>query len=153
MTALRRDSVGCASQDRLHPEVGEHLPKPVDAMLFADGRDRGGEGFSRRRLLAVSLAKGAGPVPLLGQVDELEIAGEGAGDRLGTLDGPARDYFAGREVVVLAIADHSAAQPFHVLQQRLAAPLGEYDPAPVAEQADFPAKGLWDPAARIVPTH
>ena len=131
-------------QHWVHAQLGQQPPEPFLAEAVADLRHRRGERLGQLGTRPVALAQGPGPVPLLGQVGEVEVAGEGARDPLGLVEAPARDQLLCRALLLVAHAgrDHGAAKLLDILQQLHAALLGEHLAEQVAEQPHLLAEGL-----------
>jgi len=106
-------------------------------MFGADFRHGLGQRFFDRRRASVVLPQGAGAMALLCQVDQLEIAGEGTRDLLGSVQAPRCDDSRCVALVLIAVAcgDHRPAQQLDVLEQTGPAVLRQYLPQHVAQQA------------------
>jgi hypothetical protein len=133
---------GMSGEHRLDHEIRQQLAKPVLTVLGADRRHRLGQRFRLRLASAVALAKSPRAVPLFGEVDELEVAGERSRNVPGALDRPRGDKLrrAALAFVALTRIDHGAAKQLDVAQQLRAAGFREDLPQHVAEQAHFPAQ-------------
>ena len=138
-------------EHRLHPEPGQQF---VELAGFGtEPRHRGGQRLAPwpepRGQLGLA-AQGPHPVPFLGQVGQVEVDREGLGHQLGTGQRPARhqrrDLVAGQVGLVprrlVPGLDDRAAQPFHVVEQVLAAGFADHLTEQVTEEPDIPAQ--WD---------
>lgn len=101
-----------------------------------------GQRFREGLRTAVTLSECAGPVPLLGKVDELKVARERARNLLCAIDGPRLNQASGRTLVLVAVArcDDRTAQAFHVLEQLRPAELAEDLPEKIPQQSDLAAQ-------------
>ena len=139
-------------EHRVHPQPGQQVVHVAEALLGGDPRDRVGERLARRAVPGIALPQRAHPLLLFGQVGQVEVDGEGAGDLLGALPGPGgderRDGVAGggrlrrRKVGYAAGLDHRAPQPLHVREQVRPVGLGDDLAEDVAEQPDVPPHRL-----------
>jgi hypothetical protein len=73
-------------EDGVDLQPAEQPPQHLVPVAGADRRDRRRQRVLHQPLAAAALAQGADPVTLLGQVDQLQVDGEGAGDRLGPVE-------------------------------------------------------------------
>ena len=156
-------------EHRLHPEPGQQF---VELAGFgAEPRHRGGQRLAPGppTLLPVPLllgqvglaAQGPHPVPFLGQVGQVEVDGECLGHQLGAGQRPARhqrrDLVAGQVDLVswrlVPGRDDRVAQPFHVVEQVLAARLADHLTEQVTEEPDIPAQGDGQFLAVRFPAH
>jgi hypothetical protein len=131
-------------EDRVHLETGQGLSQPLLAQRFAELSHGGGQAVRQHGSAAVALAQRPRPLVLLGQVGEVEIAGEGARHLLRAFQRPAGDQALRRHLhgVVLAGSDHGAAETLHVLQELRAAPLAQDLPKSIAQEPDVAAQRL-----------
>ncbi len=84
----------------LHLEATDGLAQPARSEQAAKVGDGGRERLAER-LAAVPLAQHPRAVVLLGEVREVEVAGERTRDLLGSRDGPRRDEALGRLLLAL----------------------------------------------------
>ena len=143
---------GVGGQDRVDLHPGEQRHDVLAAQAGAQARDRLADGVVDRPAArpAGTRAQGADPVPLLGEVDELEVDRERVADggelpEIEVAD-PGGHALAiavrlrrGRRVVA-AGRDHPAADPLHQDEQLRAALLGDHLPEERAEQPDLAAE-------------
>src|ERR1700730_18191614 len=82
-------------------------------------------------------------MPLLGQVDQLEVARERPCHLLRPFDRPRSDELSRRTVVLSALArrDHRAPQLLDIFEEVGAGVLRQHLPEHVAEEADLPPQG------------
>jgi hypothetical protein len=90
---------------------------------------------------------------LLGEVDELEVAGEGPGHLLGAHDRPAGDHGSGRRRIAVSRVDQRPPQTLDALEQLRAAVFGQHLAQPVAEHPHLPAQGHRGLLACTFPAH
>src|SRR5258708_22795943 len=117
----------------LDHQVAEEL---ADSVLTVTRSDLGysfGQRFGNRLRAPVTLAQRARPVPVLGEVDELEVARERPRDLFGPIDRPRRHQKSGATIVLIAVAggDHCAPELFDGCEHLAAAVLGEHLPKQV----------------------
>ena len=145
-------------EHRVYPQPGQQFGEP--AGIRAELCHRGGQRLAPRPAARLPIplllrevrlaAQHPYPVPFLGQVGQVEVDGEGLGHQFGAGQRPARhqrrDLVAGQVGLVprrlVPGRDDRAAQPFHVVEQALAARLADHLAEQVAEQPDIPAQ--WD---------
>ena len=84
---LRRVS----GEDRMELQAGHELGQALAAKPVPQLRDARGERLRERRRATVALPDHPGPMVLLGEVGEVEVARERARDQLGALELPGRD--------------------------------------------------------------
>ena len=123
----------------MHAQPGEQFGHVAGPAVVSDLGHRGGERFPHRLLPGIALPQDADALVLFGQVGQVKVDGEGAGDLLGPVQAPRpdqrRDLVPGRitrrritrrritrrritrrRLAVTGI-DHRAPQPLHVGQQ------------------------------------
>ena len=90
-TARRRASVGCAVSTRCTRSAASSSARWPGPAVVSDLGHRGGERFPHRHLPGIALPQDADALVLLGQVGQVKVDGEGAGDLLGLVQTPGRD--------------------------------------------------------------
>jgi len=139
---------GVGGQHQVHPEPAERLVEPVPVRSGAELRHGGGQRLAPRALAGGLPEQGAHPLPLLGQVDQVEVDGERLGDQLGAVQRPPR-HQRGDLVRAGAIGgpgpgpggDDRAPQPLHVVEQILPAAVADHLTEQVTEQPDIAPHG------------
>ena len=86
---------GMGSEHRVHPELLQHLVEARGIHLPQHLFHRRVQGLGQRVGSLVALAQGAHALVLFGQVREVEVARERAGDLLGAFDRPRRHQVFG----------------------------------------------------------
>src|SRR6202158_4955790 len=126
----------------LYHQVTEELANSVLAVARSDLCHRFSQRFRERLCASIALAQRARPVPVFGEIDQLEVARERPGHLLFPIDRPGRHQESGGPIVHIAVArgDDRAPELFNGCEQRRAAVLSEHFPKEVAEQAHLPAK-------------
>jgi len=141
---------GVRGEHRLHPQPGQQVVQL--AGFGAEPRHRGGQRLPPWAEAGGQIglaAQGPHPVPFLGQVGQVEVDRECLGHQFGASQWPARhqrrDLVAGQVGLVsrwlVPGGDDRAAQPFHVVEQALAARLADHLAEQVAEEPDIPPQG------------
>ena len=82
---------GVSGEHRVHAQPGQQFLQPVTAVGAADLPHRGLQRLRQRVPGHVPLAQGPDALVLLGQVGEVEVHGEGAGDLLRAVQRPRGD--------------------------------------------------------------
>ncbi len=162
-----------SGEDRVHPQAAQQPGDAPGPVRGPDGLDGRGQGFADRLAAGVPLPERADPLMLFGQVSQVEIDGERVRDGLGPLQRPGGDHLG--DLIESTAApgsrgtgsggtggdggrgqpgvDDRAPQPFHVVQQALAAGFAEHLAEQVAEQAYVPAHRRRHVLAVGVPAH
>ena len=109
-------------EDGVDLETSDELVQPLRPEPAAELMNRRADRLGHRLRSAVAFANHARSVVLLGQVGEMEVAGEGSCDELRKFQRPRGDELLclAFVAVVVAGADHQRAQPLDVMQQTLA---------------------------------
>jgi hypothetical protein len=121
-------------QHRAQLQPGDQLGGALRPHLLHGG----GQRLRQRRLSGVAAAQGADAVVLLGQVGQMEVAGERAGDLHRALDGPPgghRGDLVNRHLPP-SCGDHPLAQALDVGEQLGTAVLGDHLSQQLTEQAN-----------------
>ncbi len=132
-------------EDRLDPQAGQ---QPADLADPHAGAAQAGGGLHQaaalRHAAPLVVAAAADAVHLLGQVDDLEVGGEGARQlrRRRRLEPAQPPPETGVAVVALAAGDGGAPHGLDPLEQPAAALLGEHLADQLAEPADVVAERL-----------
>ena len=134
---------GVRGEDGVKAKRIDALGRGIAANLAGERGDRLRDRVFLRQDPSVALAQHADAVVFLGEVDEVEVAGEGAGDLVGAGD---RERFDERLRLVerarpaVECTDRERAQLLDVGEQVAAALFGQHSAEQIAEEADIGAK-------------
>ncbi len=131
---------------RMHAKRGELLVEPAVAKLCAHGGEGGGERLGRTARAEIGFAQRSSAIALLGEVDEVKVAGKRAGYLLGAVQRPRGDERIGGVRIAAPCRgpgsrlDHRAAQRFDVGEQPRTAMLGDHLTECVADEPHLVAE-------------
>ena len=116
---------GVGGEHRVHLQPGQRLPQALLPQRPAQFGHRRCQAVRKHGPTPVALPQRPLPLVLLGQVGEVEIAGEGARHLLSPLQRPVGDQPLRLHLhsLVLAGCDHGSPQALHVCEQLRSAPL------------------------------
>ncbi len=144
---------GVRGEDGVDLEIRDEALEALPTELRAQLAERRGQRLRLWLRAPVSLAKDARAMVLLGEVGQVEVAGERAGNKLGALQRPRRDepFRLTLVAAVVSRADDEPAQLFDVAQKSRAAVIGDDAAEQPSEQADIAPERLGDLLAGGLP--